>query len=58
MVPFLARVSVTPGEVVLLEASQVDQAVAEGRVRLGRDFIFFFFLEVDGLWGWYGDLDV
>jgi len=42
MVPFLARVSVTPGEVVLLEASQVDQAVAEGRVRLGRDFIFFF----------------
>lgn len=57
MVPFLARVSVTPGEVVLLEASQVDQAVAEGRVRLGRDFIFFF-LEVDGLWGWYGDLNL
>ena len=51
----MARVSVTPGEVVLLEASQVDQAFAEWRVRLGRDFIF---LEVDGLWGWYGDLNL
>ena len=41
MVPFLASVRVTPEEVVLWVASQVDQAVALGRRRVGRDFIFF-----------------
>ena len=40
VVPFLARVSVTPGEVVLWVESQVDQEVALGRVRVGRIFIF------------------
>lgn len=37
--PFLASVSVTPGEVALCVASQADQAVVEGTVRLGREFI-------------------
>lgn len=36
---FLARVNVTPGEVALLEASQFDQEVASGIIRVGRGFI-------------------
>ena len=50
VVPFLARVGVTPGEVVLWVASQVDQEVALGRVRVGRSFILDVVAREGGVW--------